>query len=146
MAKQYAIDKVELAWEGLDLKEGLASGSVITEARTGPSWTIKASANGEMIRVHNPDRTGTVSILVNQESKTHQRLRALVFADEADRDVVGPMVLKDLTSGEQFTYRNAFIQTEPDELRATESSDFTWVFFFEKIEKTISEDQNLVGS
>lgn len=144
--RQYSIDHVELDWEGLDLKEGLAAGSTITEARTAPSWSMKTSANGEGIRTFNPDRSATISILVNQESKTHQQLRQLAKDDRDNRNVVGAMVLKDTTSGEQFTYVNAFIVTDPDEVRATESSDFTWVFMCERITKTVAINNNLVGS
>lgn len=144
--RQYSIDHVELGWEGLDLKEGLAAGSTITEARTAPSWSMKTSANGEGIRTFNPDRSATISILVNQESKTHQQLRQLAKDDRDNRNVVGAMVLKDTTSGEQFTYVNAFIVTDPDEVRATESSDFTWVFMCERITKTVAINNNLVGS
>ena len=144
--RQYSIDHVELGWEGLDLKEGLAAGSTITEARTAPSWSMKTSANGEGIRTFNPDRSATISILVNQESKTHQQLRQLAEDDRDNRNVVGPMVLKDTTSGEQFTYVNAFIVTDPDEVRATESSDFTWVFMCERITKTVAINNNIVGS
>ncbi len=144
--RQYSIDHVELGWEGLDLKEGLAAGSTITEARTAPSWSMKTSANGEGIRTFNPDRSATISILVNQESKTHQQLRQLAEDDRDNRNVVGAMVLKDITSGEQFTYHNAFIVTDPDEVRATESSDFTWVFMCERITKTVAINNNLVGS
>lgn len=145
--RQYSIDHVELTWQGLDFKAGMAAGSVITEARTAPTWTIKPTANGDAIRVLNPDRTGTTSILINQESKLHQQLRALAQDDVQDRDIVGAMVLKDTSSGEQYTYKNAFIQTEPDEIRATESSDFTWVFMWQDIEKsTGTGDDNLVGN
>ena len=144
--RQYSIDHVELGWEGLDLKEGLAAGSTITEARTAPSWSMKTSANGEGIRTFNPDRSATISILVNQESKTHQQLRQLAKDDRDNRNVVGAMVLKDITSGEQFTYHNAFIVTDPDEVRATESSDFTWVFMCDRITKTVAINNNLVGS
>lgn len=144
--RQYSIDHVELDWEGLDLKEGLAAGSTITEARTAPSWSMKTSANGEGIRTFNPDRSATISVLMNQESKTHQQLRQLAQDDRDNRNVVGPMVLKDTTSGEQLTYHNAFIVTDPDEVRATESSDFTWVFMCDRITKTVAINNNLVGN
>ena len=144
--RQYSIDHVELTWQGLDFKPGLAAGSTIVEARTTPSFSQKTSANGEAIRVGNPDRTGTLSVLVNQESQLQQQLVVLAKDDQLNRNIVGAMVLKDTTSGEQFTYQNAYITVQPDETRATESSDFTWVFNFEKIERTVSEDQNLVGN
>ena len=147
--RQYGIDRVELSWFGLDLKPGLAQGSSITEARTVPSWTTKPTGNGRVVRVYNPDKSGTVSILVDQESEVHKQLRALAQTDAVSRNVVGPMVLRDLNSGEVFYYQNAFITTEPDEIRGTESQTFTWVFAFERVEHVSTPatfNQNLVGN
>lgn len=145
--RQYMADLVELNWFGLDLKPGLAAGTFITEARNAPSWTQKPSgARPRVVRVFNPDRSGTVSVVVDQESAEHQRLRQLAAQDRATRSIVGVMTMKDGASGETVYYRNAYIQTEPDETRGVESATFTWVFLFEDVEKIPSIDQNLVGS
>jgi hypothetical protein len=147
--RQYSIDGVELAWLGLDFKEGLAAGTSITEARTSPSWTIKATGQGRAVRVYNPDRTGTVSVVVDQESQLHQSLLDISRADRnpATRDQVGAMVLNDTSSGEKVTWANSFITTDPDLTRATESATFTWVFGFESVDKeTVDPLTNLVGS
>lgn len=144
--RNYSIDQYNLTWQNLDFAEGLAAGSSFVEARTTPAFTMKMSARGKGIRVYNTDRSGTTTILVNSESKLNQDLRALAKQDRLTRDVVGAMVGKDSSSGEQFTYKNAFIVTEPDETRATESTDVAWVFMWEDIDKTVSTDQNLVGS
>jgi len=147
--RQYSIDGVELAWLGLDFKEGLAAGTSITEARTSPSWTIKATGQGRAVRVYNPDRTGTVSVVVDQESQLHQSLLDISRADRnpATRDQVGAMVLNDTSSGGVINWANSFITTDPDLTRGTESATFTWVFGFESVEKTTVDPlTNLVGS
>ena len=132
--RQYSIDHVEANWFGLSLKEGYAVGSAITEARTTPSWTNKPTGQGKVVRVYNPDRSGTISFLIDQESQTQANLTALAITDRVSRNVVGTMVVWDTTSGDIFYYKNAYIATDPDMVRATDSSVFTWVFNFESVE------------
>jgi hypothetical protein len=144
--RQYSIDFVEINFFGVDLKPGLAQGSSITEARNAPSWTQKPTGQGRVVRVYNPDRSGTLSVVLDQESAQHQSLRALAATDRVSRNIVGVLTVKDTTSGETFFYRNAYIMTEPDEARGTESGTFTWVFNFEGVEHTISINQNVVGA
>jgi hypothetical protein len=146
--RQYSIDQVELSWLGLDFKEGLAQGTSITEARTSPSWTVKPTGQGKSVRVYNPDRTGTVSVLVDQESQLHQSLLSIHQADQnpATRTQVATMSLKDTSSGEVASFLNCFISTEPDLTRGTESSAFSWVFAFEDVTKEpVTTLTNLVG-
>jgi len=144
--QNYAIDRVEIAWQGVDFKRGLATGTSFTEARTGPSFTQTMTANGEAIRTYMSDRSGAVTILVDQTSRLHQDLRELAESDRNSRTIVGPMVVKDNNSGEQLTYKNAYIATQPDEVRGTEASIFSWLFNFEGFEKTVSKVVNVVGS
>ncbi len=147
--RQYSIDGVELAWSGLDFKEGLAAGTSITEARTSPSWSMKATGQGKVVRVYNPDRTGTLSVVVDQESQLHQSLLDIAKADRnpSTRNQVKNMTLTDTSSGEVINWVNSFITTDPDLTRGTESATFTWVFGFESVEKTTVDPlTNLVGS
>jgi len=145
--RQYSISECEISFFGLDLKPGLAQGSSITETRTTASWSQKATGQGRVVRVYNPDRSGTLSVVIDQESKVHQDLKAFALSDRVSRGTVGTLTVKDTTSGELFYYKNAYISTEPDEIRGTESQTFTWVFFFEDVEHTIvSGNANVVGS
>jgi hypothetical protein len=131
---QYSVDKVELTWQGLDLKDGLAKGSSITESRTNPArWTMTADSRGKVTRSKQTDGSGTVTLLATQAGALHQSLRLLVEQDAGDKPAVGPMVLKDLTTGEQFTYKAAFVMTDPDEIRGDEAQDFSWVMGFESV-------------
>lgn len=147
--RQYSIDQVEVAWLGLDFKEGLAQGTSITEARNAPSWTMKPTGQGKAVRVYNPDRTGTVTIVVDQESQLHQSLLDISKADRnpATRTQVATMVLADKSSGEVVNFLNAFITTDPDLTRGTESATFSWVFAFEDVQKEpVANLTNLVGT
>jgi hypothetical protein len=110
---------------------------------------MKPTGQGKAVRVYNPDRTGTVTVVVDQESQLHQSLLSITQADQnpATRTQVGTMVLSDLSSGEVINFLNAFITTEPDAVRATESSTFSWVFAFENREQApVANLTNLVGT
>ena len=109
---------------------------------------MKPTGQGKAVRVYNPDRTGTVAVIVDQESQLHQSLLDLAAADQnpATRSVVGAMVLTDTSSGYKITFQNAFITTEPDETRGTESATFSWVFAFENVQKDTAELTNIVGN
>lgn len=134
--KGYNSNSVEITWQGLDFKEGLASGTLISITRTGPSFTMKDQANGKVIRSFNPTLSGTATITVNQSSQLYQDLLEQVELDRINQNVVGPMVIKEVSSGRQITLKSAFIQTAPDETFAMEDSDIAFVFGFEAVQNT----------
>jgi len=63
------------------------------------------------------------------------------------RNVVGPMTVRDNSNDETLVYQNAYITTEPNETRGTDSATFEWVFGFENFVKTPSlGNANVVGN
>lgn len=143
----YYSNAIEVTWQGLDFKEGLASGSFLTPARTSPSYTQKVQVSGKVIRSFSADKSGTVTATVDQASKLHQDLLEKAQSDRVNRDVVSPMVIKEISSGRQTTYQNAYIQAEPDEPFGMEDGVISWVFGFESVEYTTpKDDANLVGN
>ena len=148
--RQYSIDNVELAWLGIDFKEGLAAGTSIQEARSVPSFSMKPSgAVPKVTRVYDPNRSGTVTIIVDQESVLHQQLKAIANADRipATRTQVADMVLKDNTANEEITWKNAHIVSIPDRSRGVESTTFSWVFNFEDFkDEEVANLTNIVGN
>jgi len=144
--RQYSIDKVEATWASLDFKEGLAAGTSITDARQSPAWSQKATGLGKVVRVYNPDESGELTITVDQESKLHQQLIAIHATDKQARNQVFPFMITDKSSGEVVIFTNAYIMTEPDFSRGTESATFPWSFLYEK--RTLIPnpgDLNVVG-
>jgi len=134
--RQYSADQNDISWLGVDLKEGAANGSYLTEARDQGSWTVVPSAGKKVTRVYNPGRSGTLSYVCDQTSETMQRLKAIAAADRnaGTRTQVGPLTSNDASSGEVVTWKNAFIMTEPDYSRGNEAATFTWVFGFEDVD------------
>lgn len=144
--RQYSIDRVEATWASLDLKQGIAQGTSIQEGRNAPKWTQKPTGNGKVVRVYNPDKSGQLTILVDQEAKLHQQLLAIAITDEASRNQVFPFMVRDTSTGEVIVFSNAYIMTEPDEARGTESQVFPWVFMYERRDSfPNASDQNIVG-
>lgn len=148
--RNYAIEKVEIAWAppglSIDLKEGIAEGTSIQEAKAAPRYSTKLSGTGSVVRVRNPSRNGELTITVDQESATHQRLWERMLADDLAGNVIGPIVMSDLSSGEVFNYVNSYIMNEPDESRGVESATFPWVFGYErKVKIPGGGDENVIG-
>ena len=145
--RQYSIDRLEVAWFGLDLKPGLAAGQSIVPSRNTPSWSNTATGMGKVVSVYNPDRSGSMAVTVDQTSAVHKDLRALALLDRTARDVVGPLVVRDTSSGDVFYYSNARISTEPDEAFGTDTGTFVWTFLFEGVEvKAGNTATNVIGS
>lgn len=145
--RQYISNNVEVTWQGLDFKDGLAVGTYITPARTTPSYTQKAQVNGKVIRSYNADESGTLTLLINQSSALHRELITLAKADMLTHQIVGPMVIKEAATGDQTTYKNAYIQTIPDISFSMEDADISWLFGFESVEYIEGGlNENIVGS
>ena len=89
----------------------------------------------------------TLTVTVDQESKLHQQLLAIMLADDVGRNQVFPGLMTDKSSNAVSVYQNMFIENDPDESRATESATFAWVMGFErKIPAPNPGDDNIVGT
>ena len=145
--RAYSPDRISLSWLGLDLSEGLAQGEFVTVSRNAPTWTQKPDGVGGVVRMYNPDTSGEVAVLVDQESAVHQQLIQLANADRFVRSAVAPMVLTDATSREIVTFSNAYISTIPDLQRGTGPTVLSWIFNFEAVfHLPLDRQANRVGT
>ena len=149
--RQYSADQVELSWNGLDFKSGLAAGTFITESLNGGGFSMTpAGAVPTVTRTLDVDKSGSVSIVVDQTSTLHQQLLIIARSDRnpATRTQVDTMKLKDTSSGETCDWVNAHIQIKSAMSRGTEAQTFTWVFNFESWTEgpTASNTTNVVGN
>ena len=148
--RQYSIDQVELSWLNLDFKDGLSAGTSISEALNAGGFGVTATANGKATRTYDPNRTGTVTVTVDQTSTIHRQLTAVWNQDKvpATRDKVGPMLMNDASSGDVVTWKNAHIANRMPVQRGTEVTQFAWVFNFEGADDLPNENNltNVVGA
>ncbi len=146
--RTYSIDEVECTWAGLDFKAGLAEGSSITPARAVGTWSqVPQGAVSTVTRSRSNNRSGTVTVLVAQTSQLAQDLKAIAIRDEKPNGKeVYPMLISDTSSGELITFKNAYIMSRPEQVRATEAGVQSWVFNFEDFEDNEVTLTNVVGS
>lgn len=140
--RNYGSDQVFVAWNFIDIDEGLADGSFLVFRRNSETWTQRSNGLGGTHRFFHPDRSGEVDLLVNTESLTHQNLIVAANLDRVIRSIIGPMYITDKNTKEVFTLAGAYIKTEPDEQRATTSIDVSWTFAFSSINHIPNRNQN----
>jgi len=145
----YSIDNIDLVWLGVDLTDGLAQGTSVSETEGAGGWTNKSNAKGtNVVRVFNPEAMGTVSITIDQESLTHQQLLAIYNEDVKPgvRNKVGVLLLRDHSSGEEVQWKNAHLMKRPNVTRAVEAGTFVWVFSYQqKDQKPLKTLSSVVG-
>jgi hypothetical protein len=143
--RQYSADNVKVSWFGADLSEGLAAGTFLQVARNAPTWTQKPNGLGGVVRLYNPDLSGTVSLQIDAESKTHQVLVTLANTDRIARAIVGPLLVTDKTTAEVTLFNKAHISTIPNIQKGTQAAVLSWVFNFEAvINQSFALDRNVV--
>lgn len=150
--RQYSADQVEIAWQGLDFNEGLASGTFQQEAQNAPKYSLKVGkSRNSQYRTRSTDRSGTNTLLVDMESQLHQDLIALSNTDDNPEtaNIVGKMTVKDLSTGEIMEYENTFLLTDSDQAKSTEPGTASWLFGYGiRTKKPVesSQNTNLVGT
>lgn len=149
--RQHSPDLIEITWALLglapiDFKPGLAEGAHIIPKRNAPNWTQLPDGVGGILRMRNPDRSGTLTINIDQESRTHQELITASNADDITLSITGPIVERDGNTRKVTTWTKAYIIVIPDVPRGTTSGIAAWVFNFESVfEQPFDFNANLVG-
>ena len=150
--RSHSPDLIEITWAILgfapiNFKPGLAEGAHIIPKRNAPTWTQRPNGVGGILRLFSPDRSGTLTINIDQESRTHLELITVHNADLAARSLTGPIVERDGNTRKVTTWAKAYIQTMPDVPRGTTSGIVPWVFLFETtFEQPFGFDENVVGA
>ncbi len=131
----HSIDQIELDFLGNDLTSGLATGTVITETINTDEFTDTVRARGSVDTAWNPDQTGTVAIVMAEESQAHQTLIAIANAarDPGTRGAqIGLLKLQNNGNGTGIDWVNAKIMSRAPAVYGTETQTVTWTFSFER--------------
>jgi hypothetical protein len=150
--RQYGPDLIEITWAvvnvvPVNLKEGLAAGPFIQPARSTQRWTQRHDGMGGVVRFYNPNRSGALTILIDQESQTHQRLITLSNIDEVARAIVGPIVVRDGNNREVNVYTKAYIVSQPDIPKGQTAGIVPWIWNYQgQTTQPFDFDANAVGA
>lgn len=139
----YSSKDVKVAWGGITL-DGLAPESFVTFQRNTDLTDEEVGADGTLSISVNPDRTGTCTISLQQNSEGNLILAGVLAAQEisgADFKTAS-LAITDLSGGVIAKLSGAHIKTSPEIVLGSTATGQTkdWVFFCEKMEFTSTPD------
>ena len=103
------------------------SDSQITVARDNPAYEMVIGADGEATRVKSNDRSGTITITLQQSSPSNDDLSTIALSDELSNTGVRPFFMKDNLGTTIYSAASAFIEKIPDAGFAKTATDRVWV-------------------
>lgn len=124
--KNYDPAKVVVSFRGA-LLVGFMDGTFVTAERTEDAYAMAVGASGDVARVRNRNRTGSITVTLMQTSPSNDALSAIAAADELSGLGYGQAIIKDLNGTTLVRAVNAWIRKLP---AAEHSSDLVgrqWV-------------------
>lgn len=105
---------------------GFAPGTMIRVSRDQDSFTKVAGSDGEVARVRNRNRSGSVTVTLLQTSQCNDRCSALLAADELFGTGVRPLRLVDASGTTVIAADRAWIRKPADPEFADSLSNREW--------------------
>lgn len=124
--RTYSPKKVQLIVGGLII-QGYAEDTFITAERNTDAFTRSTGADGETSRVHSPDRSGMITLTLQQTSQSNDALSALAAADDLSLQGTFPVLLKDNNGTTLATGQEAWIRKYANSEYAAEMSQREWI-------------------
>ncbi len=103
------------------------SDEMISVSRDNSAWEMVVGADGEATRVKQNDRSGTISITLQQSSPSNDQLSGIAASDELSNLGLRPFFLKDNLGTTLYSAASAYIEKVPDASFGKSQSDRTWV-------------------
>ncbi len=125
--KNYDPARVTVTFKGVPLL-GFGEGTFVSIERTEDAFSMKVGAQGDVTRSRKQDRTGSVTVMLQQASPTNDALSAIHAEDELFGTGYGALLVKDLNGTTIADSENAWIRKLPVGEYADEASDREWVF------------------
>jgi hypothetical protein len=136
----YSSRDVKLSWAGVAL-DGLAPDSFITFSRASDITDEEVGADGSLSISKLPDRTGTCTVTLQQQSTGNKILAGMIGEQEAGSSLyVGTLEVRDPSGSVLADLSMAHIKTTPevDYGSSATGSNRAWVFFVEHMKFTDS--------
>jgi hypothetical protein len=106
---------------------GYADGSFIKIERGKDAFSKYVGADGEVSRAKSNDRSGVLTLTLDQTSPYNDILSGYALLDEVDNDGVVPVAIKDLSGNSTFFSGHGWVRKMPDVEYSTEIGTREWV-------------------
>lgn len=133
MVKTYDPKLVSIILGG-KIISGIADGTFINVERAQQAFTLKVGAGGEGTRAKSNDKSGKITITLQQSSPSNDDLSAFAAADELTNAGVFPALIKDGSGRTVCAAATAWVQKLPNSEFAKEVSNRVWVVESDEID------------
>ena len=122
----YSPKRVEVIVAGVPLR-GFADGTFISAERTRDAFATNVGADGEVSRTHSADKTGKVTLTLQQTSDSNDFLSGLQNADEISLSGQFPFLLKDTNGRTLIASPFAWIDKAANSEFSNELTNREWI-------------------
>ncbi len=127
MFKNYDPGRVVASFKGIQIL-GFMDGTFISGERAEDAFEMAVGAQGDVTRVRNRNRTGTVTMTLQAASPSNDLLSAQAILDELSGIGYGPLLVKDLNGLTVIEAPIAWIKKSPTVEFGDEASGREWIF------------------
>lgn len=119
--------RVVFTFSGI-LVQGFMEGTFISVERAEDAFTPSVGAAGDVTRVRNRNRTGSITVTLQAASPSNDQLSTIARIDELFGQGVKPSMVKDLNGTTLIQASNSWIRKIPQWQAAKDASGVEWVF------------------
>lgn len=130
--KTYDPKKITLIVGGAIIS-GYADGTFVDTVRDTDTFTKAAGADGEVARVKQNDKSGSITITLMQTSDSNLVLSAIAALDELSNTGVVPTLLKDLSGTTLVTAARSWISKQPATPLGKDVQNREWVLHTDEL-------------
>lgn len=106
---------------------GFGDGDFVSVERNEDAWTLMVGADGESTRSKNNNRSGKITITLQQSSRSNDYLSQLALADELSGRATTNVMIKDNFGTTLYNAATAWIVKQPAITFAKEAGSREWV-------------------
>lgn len=126
MLRTYDPKEVAVIINGQTLS-GFADGTFVTVERDEDSWSLSIGTDGEGARAKSNNKSGTITVTLQQTSDSNKILSDLALADELTSTGTFPVLIKDASGYSIHSAEIAWIQKPATAEYAREAGNREWV-------------------
>jgi len=128
LLKEYDPKEVIITWDGVNLHDGIASGTFVTVARTNRTFSHNVGGDGGATRVRSNDRSAAVTVTLRVGSDTNNALASRAADEELDPPVphVAALLIQDFSGTTLHSSPQAYLDGPTNDEFATEEGNREW--------------------
>ena len=142
--RTYDAARVAVTVNGVNIS-GFGEATFVSVEREEENFVKVVGADGNVSRSKTNNKSGSLTITLQQTSPSNDVLSGLAAKDEATSDAIFPVIVKDVTGGSRIFSATGWMQGVPVIEFAKEISTREWIIDLADIEFNISGNNTIGG-